>query len=525
MSGGAASGAAARIGLEVHCQLTSLATKLFCPCPSAYRGMEPNTNVCPVCMGLPGTLPRLNRRAVEKAVMVAASLGCATPERIAFFRKNYFYPDLPKNFQITQLDAYGPSSVGGGGGGVDVGGGAVVRVRRVQLEEDPGRIVYGGGVGGGGGSGSGPRPTLVDYNRAGTALVEVVTEPDMDSPRQARRFLGALADAVANIGAADPSLEGAMRADGNVSVGGGPRVEVKNVGSFHDLEKALQFEIARQRSLAGRGIPVAQETRHWDQGRRVTVPARKKEADMDYRYLLEADIPQVAVGAGAASRLAGGMPEGVAARRARYASEVGLPAQVADVLSADRFYSDMFDEARALPGGGGARGAREIANMLTTDLMGIADTREKRGALRVTAAHLADLAGAVASGTITRASARDALREAARTGRPAAEIIEEGGLGAVGAGKGGGDGGLAQVVRGVLDAEAAAAAQARADPKAVNYLVGKVMAATSGRADPQRTLRLIREGIADAGGVEEGRKGEKGNGRQAGGGGPGGAGA
>lgn len=512
MSGGGAAGAAieaaaagggaplpARIGLEVHCQLTSLATKLFCSCPSAYRGMEPNTNVCPVCMGLPGTLPRLNRRAVETALMVAASLGCSTPERIAFFRKNYFYPDLPKNFQITQLDAYGPSSVGGGGGAVDIGGGDRVRVRRVQLEEDPGRIVYG--------PGSGPRPALVDYNRAGTALVEIVTEPDMDSPRQARRFLGILADAVENMGAADPSLEGAVRADGNVSVGGGPRVEVKNVGSFHDLEKALHFEIARQRSLAGRGMPVEQETRHWDQGRRVTVPARKKEADMDYRYLLEADIPPVAVGAAAASALAGGMPEGVAARRARYASEIGLPAQVADVLSSDRFYSDLFDEARSVPGGDGGNGggagraaAREIANMITTDLMGIADTREKRGSLRVTARHLADLAAAVASGSITRASARDALHEAARTGRPAAEIMGEKGLGVVGAEGEDGGGELARVVERVLAAEKKAAEQARADPKAVNYLVGKVMAATSGRADPQQTLRLIREGLGAAGG-------------------------
>ena len=500
----AAADAPARIGLEVHCQLTSLRTKLFCPCPSAYRGKEPNTNVCPVCMGLPGTLPRLNRRAVESAVVVAASLGCPTPERISFFRKNYFYPDLPKNFQITQLDAYGPSSVGGGGGSADIGEGARVRVRRVQLEEDPGRIVYGEGAGG-------SRPTLVDYNRAGTALVEIVTEPDMDSPRQARRFLGMLSDAIENLGAADPSLEGAMRADGNVSVGGGPKVEVKNVGSFHDLEKALRFEITRQRSLLGRGIPVEQETRHWDQGRRVTVPARKKESDMDYRYLLEGDIPPVEVGADAVGGLVGGMPEGVAARRARYASPgIGLPAQVADVLSADRFYSDMFDAARALPGGGGPRGAREIANMVTTGLMGMADTRERRAALRVTPAHLADLAGAVVSGSITRASARDALHEAARTGRPAAEIIEERGMAAVvgggkgegeGEGEGGAGGELGRIVRGVLAAEAAAAEQARADPKAVNYLVGKVMAATSGRADPQQAIRLIKEGLeAGAGG-------------------------
>ena len=488
--GGQGGALRAMIGIEAHCQLTSLRTKLFCPCRCDYRGMEPNSNVCPVCMGLPGTLPRLNRAAVEKAIMIAASLNCRTPGRLAFFRKNYFYPDLPKNFQITQLDAYGPSSVGGGGGRVLLGGGGAgggpggggagegrgVGIRRIQLEEDPGRIVYGEGR---------PRAVLVDYNRAGTALVEIVTEPDMDSPRQARQFLGMLADTVANLGVCDPSLDGAVRADGNVSVGGGPRVEIKNVGSFHDLEKALHFEIERQRSLAGRGIAVAQETRHWDQKRRVTVPARGKEEDMDYRYLFEADIPWVAVGASTVGGLVGAMPEGVAARRARYASALALPAQVADVLSSDKFYSDMFDEAA----GDGAN-AREVANLITTDLMGIAATREQRAASGATPAHLRDLAAAVAGGAITRASAKDALHEIVRTGRPVAEIVRERGMEAVG----GGDE-LARAVSGVLAAEQAAAEQARSDPKAVNYLVGRVMRATSGRADPQEAIRLIREAL------------------------------
>ena len=470
-------GPPAMIGLEVHCQLTGLRTKLFCPCRSDYRGTEPNSRVCPVCMGLPGTLPRLNRAAVEKAVMIAASLGCRTPSRLAFFRKNYFYPDLPKNFQITQLDAYGPSSVGGGGGRAELAGGGIVRIRRVQLEEDPGRIVYAEGR---------PRAALVDYNRAGTALVEIVTEPDMDSPRQARQFLGMLADTVANLGVCDPSLDGAVRADGNVSVGGGPRVEIKNVGSFHDLEKALHFEIARQRSLAGRGIAVAQETRHWDHKRRVTAPARGKEEDMDYRYLFEADIPRVAVGAGTVEGLVGSMSEGIAARRARYEG-MGLPAQVADVLSSDRFYSDMFDGAA----GDGGAGAREVANLITTDLMGLAATREQRAASKATPAHLRDLAAAVASGSITRASAKDALHEIVRSGRPVAEIVRERGMQAVGGGAE-----LARAVSAVLAAEQGAAEQARSDPKAVNYLVGRVMKATSGRADPQQAIRLIREGLA-----------------------------
>lgn len=497
--GGGGGGLQAMIGLEVHCQLTGLRTKLFCPCRCDYRGMEPNSNVCPVCMGLPGTLPRLNRAAVEKAIMIAASLNCRTPDRIAFFRKNYFYPDLPKNFQITQLDAYGPSSVGGGGGraelaGGEGGAGRTVRIRRVQLEEDPGRIVYGEGR---------PRPTLVDYNRAGTALVEIVTEPDMDSPRQARQFLGMLADTVANLGVCDPSLDGAVRADGNVSVGGGPRVEVKNVGSFHDLEKALHFEITRQRSLAGRGIAVAQETRHWDQKRRVTVPARGKEEDMDYRYLFEADIPRVVIGVGTVEGLVGAMSEGIATRRARYAG-MGLPAQVADVLSSDKFYSDMFDEAA-----GDGHGAREVANLITTDLMGLAATREQRASSKATSAHLRDLATLLASGTITRASAKDALHEIVRSGRPVAEIVGERGMRAVGGGAE-----LARAVSGVLAAEQAAAEQARSDPKAVNYLVGKVMKATSGRADPQQAIRLIKDGLAgggsaDAAAAQDASQGEK----------------
>ena len=226
-----------KIGLEIHCQLTKLQSKLFCSCKANYREFEPNHNICPVCMGLPGSLPRLNQKAIESATSIAMALSCETPEKIAFFRKNYFYPDLPKNFQITQLNVYGDMSVGGEGY-VDVEG-KKIRIRRIQLEEDPGRLIYEG-------ESERTKITLVDYNRAGTPLVEIVTDPDFENPRQVRVFLNILSDLLENLGVAEPGLEGAMRADGNVSIEGGNKVEIKNIGSFHDLEKALHFEITRQ---------------------------------------------------------------------------------------------------------------------------------------------------------------------------------------------------------------------------------------------------------------------------------------
>ena len=230
-----------KIGLEIHCQLTKLESKLFCSCKADYRSLDINTNICPVCIGLPGSLPLLNKKAVEKAAMISIALGCKTPPKIAFFRKNYFYPDLPKNFQITQYNAYGPTSIGSDGKVLIED--KEIRVRRIQLEEDPGRLVYEG-------TSEKTLLTLIDYNRAGTPLVEIVTEPDFETPKQVRLFLNVLADLVENLGVSDPSLEGALRVDGNISIDKGNRVEIKNVGSFKDIEKALHFEITRQQSLA-----------------------------------------------------------------------------------------------------------------------------------------------------------------------------------------------------------------------------------------------------------------------------------
>ncbi|EPA06537.1 aspartyl/glutamyl-tRNA amidotransferase subunit B family protein [Candidatus Nitrosarchaeum limnium BG20] len=228
----------------------------------------------------------MNQKAVEKATLIAMALNCSTPEKIVFFRKNYFYPDLPKNFQITQLNIYGDTSVGGAG--VLMVGDKKIRITRIQLEEDPGRLIYEG-------SSEKNLITLVDYNRAGTPLVEIVTEPDFENPKEVREFLNILSNLLENLDVSEPSLEGAMRADANVSIEGGNKVEIKNIGSFHDLEKAVHFEITRQQSLHSRDIPIVQETRHWDDKRKITISSRSKEEDLDYRYFLEGDIPAIII--------------------------------------------------------------------------------------------------------------------------------------------------------------------------------------------------------------------------------------
>jgi len=407
--------------------------------------------------------------------MIVMALNCETPKKIGFFRKNYFYPDLPKNFQITQLNVYGPTSIGEKGS-IDVDG-RQIRIRRIQLEEDPGRLIY---------EGASERTaiTLVDYNRAGTPLVEIVTEPDFDNPRQVRIFLNILSDLLENLNVADPSLEGAMRADANVSIEGGARVEVKNIGSFHDLEKAIHFETTRQESLKERSIPITQETRHWDDKRKITISSRAKEEDEDYRYIIEADIPMISMNEGTIQAWKASMPESISSKKQRYVTKYGIPAQVADVLSSDKYYSDLFEQAH------NDTNAKEIANLITTDMMGLIDTREKRQQSKITPKHLADLAEMVRNGKVTRSSAKSVLQEIVKTGTDVFEIVQRTGLGKISD-----EGEISKVVEAVIAEEPVAVQQARENPQTINYLVGKVMQRTKGKADPQITLALLKEKI------------------------------
>jgi aspartyl-tRNA(Asn)/glutamyl-tRNA(Gln) amidotransferase subunit B len=414
-------------------------------------------------MGLPGTLPRVNQKAIEKATLIAMALNCSTPEKIAFFRKNYFYPDLPKNFQITQLNIYGDTSVGGTGS--IIVGDKKIRITRIQLEEDPGRLIYEG-------SSSKNQITLVDYNRAGTPLVEIVTEPDFENPKEV------------NLDVSDPSLDGAMRADANVSIEGGNKVEIKNINSFHDLEKAVHFEITRQQSLFAREIAIIQETRHWDDQRKITISSRSKEEDLDYRYFLEGDIPWIKIGKDIQEKLKSEMPESISSKKERYATKYGIPDQVANVLSSDKFYSDLFDKSHT------DKNAKEIANIITTDLMGLVDTTAKRENSKLKPSHLSDLADAIQSGKLTRTSAKNALYEIVKSGNELPQIISELDLGNVSD-----QDELLKIVKQVISEEPQAVEQARSNPQTINFLVGKVMQKTKGKADPQLTLDLLKQNI------------------------------
>jgi aspartyl-tRNA(Asn)/glutamyl-tRNA(Gln) amidotransferase subunit B len=464
-----------KIGLEIHCQLTNLESKLFCSCKANYREFEINENICPICMGLPGSLPRLNQEAVKKATIIAMALNCTIPDKIAFFRKNYFYPDLPKNFQITQLNIYGDTSIGGTGS-IMVGD-KKIKITRIQLEEDPGRLIYEG-------SSSKNLITLVDYNRAGTPLVEIVTEPDFENPKQVREFLNILSDLLENLGVSDPSLDGAMRADANVSIEGGKKVEIKNIGSFHDLEKATIFEITRQESLHSRDIAIIQETRHWDEQRKITVSSRSKEEDLDYRYFLEGDIPWIKIDPEIQKELKSQMPESINSKKERYISQFDIPTQVASVLSSDKFYSDLFEVSHT------ESNAKEIANIITTDLMGLVDTREKREESKITAKHLTDLADSIQSGKISRNSAKNALYEIVKTGKDLSQVITELDLGNVSD-----ESELLHIIQEVISEESQAVSEAKSNPQTINYLVGKVMQKTKGKADPTLTLDLLKKQI------------------------------
>jgi len=464
-----------KIGLEIHCQLTKLESKLFCSCKADYREFEPNTNICPICMGIPGSLPLLNKSAIEKATLIAMALDCSTPNRIAFFRKNYFYPDLPKNFQITQLNAYGNTSIGWEG--KNTVGNSKIRTRRLQSHEPPRPFLS-----------TAPTATPTTPPAASppsfSPPAPPVPPPHSQTPHQVREFLNILSDLLENLNVSDPGLEGAMRADANVSIEGGSKIEIKNIGSFHDLEKAVHFEITRQQSLAERKIEIIQETRHWDDGRKITVSARTKEEEAEYRYHLEADIPWVRIDDNTKNQLQVHMPESISSKKERYVSKYGITLQVADILSSDRYFSELFEKAN------NETNAKDIANMITTDIMGLLDTREKREMSKLEGDHISDLVEYIKSNKITRASAKLALDEVIKNGKPLSQIIEDLDLGHVSD-----ETRLSDIITEVLNEEAKAVEDAKQNPDIVNFLVGKVMQKTRGKADPELTLVLLKKNL------------------------------
>ena len=468
-----------KIGLEIHCQLTGLQSKLFCSCQCDYRGKAPNTNICPICSGLPGTLPLLNQRAVDFASMISLALGCKVPDKVMFYRKNYFYPDLPKNFQITQYNAYGITSIGVEGR-VDYGIKST-KIRRVQLEEDPGRLIYDTSF-----------YTLIDYNRAGVSLVEIVTEPDFAEPKDVRMFLNKITSIIEHLGVGDTRLDGSVRCDVNVSLEGGKRVEIKNVGSFRDVEKALGYEITRQKTMSVRDIEIKSETRHWDEARKVTKQSRAKEEEEDYRYFPEPDIPTIVLGNEFLSSLKAKMPELPDERKIRFLREYELSDHVAQVLIDNKELADFFESTVKIY----SSSPNEIANWIVSDLLGfIDDSKREEGSLfsglRIEAKHMAELVKMIDQNIINRNIAKMILGQITKTGEMPSYVLDKMNASLIDS-----KAIISEAIESIFNSEKSAVRDAKQNPNAANFLLGKVMQLTGGRADPKIALNLIKTKLA-----------------------------
>ena len=478
------------IGVEVHCQLRT-ASKMFCSCSTDYDGAPPNTHTCPVCLGLPGALPTINRRAVEHVLATGLAIEASVPTATRWDRKNYFYPDLPKGYQISQYDLPLASM---GRLAFDTSAGPVtVRITRAHLEEDTAKLVHGTDAAG--------RPvSLVDFNRSGAPLMEVVTEPDIRTGEQARRYAEELQLLLRAIGASDADMErGQLRVEANVSLrprgveAFGTRVEIKNMNSFRSVERAIATEIERQAAALDAGEAVVQETRGWDEDRGTTYRMRVKESSDDYRYFPEPDLPPLVVEPAWLAEIRARLPELPSARRGRYREVLGLSAYDAAVLVADPDASALFE---AVVAADPALDATSVATWVTGEYLGLRNRADVgAGPVRVDAADLAHLVGQVADGSISRANAREILALHVETGEPAAALIAAKGFHQISDATA-----LAGVVAEVLAANPAAVADYRAGKvQAVGFLVGQVMKATRGQANATMVQAAIRASL-DGGG-------------------------
>jgi len=463
------------IGLEIHAQLLT-ATKIFCGCSAAF-GAEPNTHVCPVCLGLPGALPVLNRAAVDDAVRAALALGCTIHERSFFARKNYFYPDLPKGYQISQYEQ--PLATRGSIDGV--------RIARVHLEEDAGKSLHEGFI-------DSDRKTYIDFNRSGVPLIEIVTEPDLRSAAEAAEFFSRLRGMLVWLGVNDGNMEeGSLRCDANISVrpsGGetlGTKTEVKNLNSFRFLQKALEHEIERHIDVIADGGRIVQETRLWEPAAERTVSMRSKEEAHDYRYFPDPDLPAVIVDAARVAAIRSTMPELSDVRRQRFVEEYALSPYHAAQLVQSRELADYFEaavKAGAAP--------QTASNWITGALAGkLNETGAGIDASPITPARLATLAIEVDAGRIGGPIARDVFEKMWTTPRTAGEIVAAEGLTQVDDASQ-----IAAMIADVLAANPDAVAQYRGGKAATfGFLVGQVMKAAKGNANPKRVNEMLKRAL------------------------------
>jgi aspartyl-tRNA(Asn)/glutamyl-tRNA(Gln) amidotransferase subunit B len=468
------------IGLEIHVQLAT-ATKMFCGCELSF-GEPPNTRTCPVCLGLPGSLPVANARAVHFGLMIGLALGSRLAPRSVFHRKNYFYPDLPKGYQISQYDE--PLCREGGLG--------EVRIHRVHLEEDAAKLIHVGASGRIHGSDA----SIVDFNRGGTPLAEIVTEPDLRSPEQVGDWLKLLRTTLRHLKVSDVNMEeGSLRCDANISVRPfgtselGVKTELKNMNSFRFIERGIRAEIARQEEILRGGGQILQETLHFDPGSGAITSLRSKEEAHDYRYFPEPDLVPVAIDEGMIQAARVAMPELPADRAERYEREFGLSGESAQLL-AFRFELGDYFEAALLARAEPAPEAQMLANWIAGELLGRLGEGEDPASSRVQAHALAALVGLVGAKRVSVGAGRQVLdRLVAEGGSDPAAIVEAEGLAAID-----GEGELAAIVAGALQANADAAERVReGNAKAIGPIVGYVMRETRGRADGTEVARLVHE--------------------------------
>jgi len=470
------------IGLEVHAQLLTQ-SKIFCGCSTAF-GAPPNHHTCPVCLGMPGVLPVLNEKVVEHAVRVGLALGCRIRPVSIWARKNYFYPDLPKGYQISQYDQ--PICEDGQLRIEVAGAERAIRIRRVHMEEDAGKSVHDPGGG----------ESLVDLNRAGVPLLEIVSEPDLRSSEEAAEYLRTMRDVLVYLGANDGNLEeGSFRCDANVSVmrkGAaelGTRAELKNINSFRFVQKAIDYEIARQVEVIEAGGKVVQETRLYDPQRGETRSMRGKEEAHDYRYFPEPDLPPVRVSEALLEKVRASLPELPRARVQRLQERYGLSAADARTLCGDRALADWFEA-----GAPKVKDPKKLANWMVGDLLRqINESGAPLSAVKFTAAQLASLVAAVEQGTISGAAGKDVLAEMFRSGRDPQEIVAEKGLAQVSDVSA-----MEQVLDELLARNAGEVEKYRAGKKQVlGFLMGQAMKAMKGKGNPQLLNELLRKKLGE----------------------------
>lgn len=458
------------IGLEIHVHLLS-ESKLFCSCPTDYEGKEPNTNICPIDTGFPGSKPQFNKKILEEAIMVAKALNCEIASVMFFSRKTYFYPDMPKNFQISQYEIPLASK------GYLIVNNKKIRIRRVHIEEDPAKLVHVGG------DISSAQYVLVDHNRAGIPMVEIVTEPDFENTQQVREFLSKLQSILEHLEVYDASKEAALRVDANISIEGGERIEVKNITGFANVEKALNYEIVRQQNLLRMGMKIERETRHFNETTKTTTSLRKKEYEEDYGYIFEPDLPQFRISDELIKKIEKQMPELPDARVERFVKEYRLPEKQAQIIVyVDKALADFFEACVKL-----FNKPEFISRWIVTDLLKVLNwnnlTIRKS---KVTPKLFTELLKAMDKGEITERLGKELIKELVPTGKSVKELVKEKELPK--------KIDLEAVVKEVIKENPKAVADYKAgNEKAIQFLIGQVLRKTKAVGEPNKIKGLIKK--------------------------------